>query len=381
MPKILVIADDYTGALDTGVQFCRAGARVIVTTAAFAVFKIFKMPDENTKTSCTGKLMGAPTEDSGDCTYGKQTFVKTSGCTYENEVSGGIESTVPVEIPKKTNVYIDIDDYCVLAIDTETRHMPPAAAARLVKTLVRAAVRLGYSFFYKKTDSALRGNIGAELEALLTSCGACTLSFAPAFPKSGRITAGGIHYIDGKPLGESVFACDPSEPVKHSDVKSILAEQTEIPIYHYNVYYYHDNTRIENTEKHYIDKIRGRDSGLYRGEDWIYEGDGGIYQGDCESSDKYIGCDGSHKIEIYDAESDDDLLLLGRYLKSHGKLRCLAGCAGFAAVLPELYEIGNNAAQRKTNNVNIATDDFDVNANIDTDDFDVNAYNKSDGIE
>ena len=72
------------------------------------------------------------------------------------------------------------------------------------------------TIFYKKTDSALRGNIGAELSAALDGSGAGVLSFLPAFPRMNRTTAAGIHYIDGIPAAKSVFGQDPFNPVKES---------------------------------------------------------------------------------------------------------------------------------------------------------------------
>lgn len=60
-------------------------------------------------------------------------------------------------------------------------------------------------YIYKKTDSALRGNIGAELGALVAASGQKILPFVPAFPQMNRITKGGIHYIDGVPVTESSF--------------------------------------------------------------------------------------------------------------------------------------------------------------------------------
>ena len=59
----------------------------------------------------------------------------------------------------------------VLVVDAETRHMAPEEAYAVVESLTRQAVDLGVQYIYKKTDSALRGNIGAELTALLRASG------------------------------------------------------------------------------------------------------------------------------------------------------------------------------------------------------------------
>ena len=91
------------------------------------------------------------------------------------------------------------------------------------------ARRAGVGCIFKKTDSALRGNIGAELSAVLKASGRKYLPFLPAFPQAGRITREGVHYVDGVPVTESPFGTDPFEPVKHASVTGLIAEQSEAP--------------------------------------------------------------------------------------------------------------------------------------------------------
>ena len=160
MLRLLMIADDFTGALDTGVQLAAHGipTQVVVGQADL------------------------------------------SACS----------STV-------------------LVVDTETRHLPAAKAAKAVEKLTRSAVENGVGCIYKKTDSALRGNIGAELAALLKASGARNLPFLPAFPQIGRTTKKGVHYIDGVPVNESPFGIDPFEPVRCAEVTKLIHLQTEIP--------------------------------------------------------------------------------------------------------------------------------------------------------
>src|SRR5687767_3306000 len=101
MVKLLVIADDLTGANDAGAQFAGQGISTLVAMVAEFAF------------------------DYRSC------------------------------------------DSTVLIISSESRHLNPAEAAARVESLTRRGRELGVSHFYKKTDSTLRGNIGAELEALL----------------------------------------------------------------------------------------------------------------------------------------------------------------------------------------------------------------------
>ncbi len=163
MIKLLVIADDFTGALDTGVQFAQKGIRTKVI----------------------------------------------------------MKTTISKDI---------IEEIDVLVVDSETRHKDPNEAAKIVSDITKQAVAVGTEYFYKKTDSALRGNIGAELEAILRASGQNTLAFLPAFPKMNRLTKGGIQYIDNIPVAESVFATDPFNPVIHSAIKEIIAEQSKLEV-------------------------------------------------------------------------------------------------------------------------------------------------------
>lgn len=221
---LLIIADDFTGALDTGVQFAARGIKTRVVVGADAAL------------------------------------------THQNAD--------------------------VLVVDTETRHLPAAQAYAAVEGLVQRAKYAGFAYLYKKTDSALRGNVGAELAALLSASGSRQLAFLPAFPQMNRVTKSGVQYIDGVPVTESPFGVDPFEPVRHAAVTDLLAEQTDLPA----------------------------------------------------ASFPALAADGSVPAEdgilVFDAATVDELRSTGRALLNNGGLRVLAGCAGFGAVLPELLGLG-----------------------------------------
>lgn len=123
------------------------------------------------------------------------------------------------------------DDMKVCIVDAETRHLPPEEAYQTVYQLAVQARRAGVRFVYKKTDSALRGNVGSELAAVRAAYGAGMLHFVPAFPKMGRVTKDGIHYIDDCPVADSIFGQDPYEPVQVSRVDEILNRNWAVPVY------------------------------------------------------------------------------------------------------------------------------------------------------
>lgn len=110
----------------------------------------------------------------------------------------------------------------ILVIDTESRHLPPAEAARKVFTLARAGRDRGVRFIYKKTDSTLRGNIASELGALLEACPGWRLVYAPAYPQMGRTVKHGRLYVNGVPVSETEFARDPLSPVRESYIPHLF---------------------------------------------------------------------------------------------------------------------------------------------------------------
>jgi D-threonate/D-erythronate kinase len=73
-----------------------------------------------------------------------------------------------------------------LALTSDTRHLCAEAAARRVYELVASTRSLAGVTWYKKIDSTLRGNIGAELDAMLVALGRDCALICPAFPAQRR---------------------------------------------------------------------------------------------------------------------------------------------------------------------------------------------------
>lgn len=108
-------------------------------------------------------------------------------------------------------------------LDTESRALPPRAAARRVRRAVQALRRWGADVLYKKIDSTLRGPLGAEMAAFQENAGADSpLWVVPAFPKAGRTVARGLLRVDGVLLHRTPFARDPRHPRRVSRVASFL---------------------------------------------------------------------------------------------------------------------------------------------------------------
>jgi 4-hydroxythreonine-4-phosphate dehydrogenase len=100
-------------------------------------------------------------------------------------------------------------DADVLSVDADTRGLDAKRAVWEIAMLMRRYMSSREQVVFKKLDSTLRGNIGAELAAVLTTQRASMTQqehivavLAPAFPANGRTTRQGKQLLNGKPLEE-----------------------------------------------------------------------------------------------------------------------------------------------------------------------------------
>lgn len=217
MLDLLILADDFTGALDTGVQFSKLSIPTLVTS--------------NTKI----KL---------------------------NKIDKSIK---------------------VLVINTETRHLSPSDAYSKILEILNSFDRNKFKTFYKKIDSALRGNILSEIRAVMDYFDKSNASIIASYPQMNRIVKNGKLYINGKLVSESVFSKDPFEPVTESKISNILKSL---------------NLCIENIydiQKFKIDDFR--------------------------------------KIYIFDSTNNEEMSNIYKKLKLNNQLEVIIGCAGFAEVI------------------------------------------------
>ncbi|MCZ8519548.1 MULTISPECIES: four-carbon acid sugar kinase family protein [Paenibacillus] len=185
----------------------------------------------------------------------------------------------------------------VIVLDTDSRASDPAEAYRRTAAAARFAKGLGADCVYKKLDSTLRGNLGAELDAVYDELQPDFVLAAPAYPKMGRTVKEGRLYVHGIPLHETEFARDPRTPVRSSVIADILRGQTQ------------------------------RDSGLVPAALWR---DGG---GEAESLLRSFARRGIRYL-IADAEEDGDLARMAEVLSRLPYAIVWAGSAGLAGELP-----------------------------------------------
>jgi uncharacterized protein YgbK (DUF1537 family) len=101
----------------------------------------------------------------------------------------------------------------VVAWDTDSRAATPKESAARVAAAAKRAFDRGARVLYKKIDSTLRGQVGAEVAALFraaTSAGDRAIVIAaPSFPAQGRTMSGGRVRVEGRPLAETDLASQP----------------------------------------------------------------------------------------------------------------------------------------------------------------------------
>lgn len=106
-----------------------------------------------------------------------------------------------------------------VVVTTDSRAESATEAYRRVKGV---GERFRDYFIYKKVDSTLRGNVAAELQALLDVMGVAHSVVCPAFPAIKRTVVGGHLLVDGVPVHQTAFSRDPVSPVTRSDIVELL---------------------------------------------------------------------------------------------------------------------------------------------------------------
>lgn len=240
MPFLAIIADDLTGANDTGVQFAKSGLKthVIITADGIAL------------------------------------------------------ST----------------DADVVVLATDSRGLAPDTAYKKVTEAADALKKIQLPIVYKKVDSTLRGNLGAEIDALLDSFGFECAVVAPAYPRIGRITVGGYHLLHQIPLQTTEIARDPVAPVTESRLDYLLKAQSKYTVSHVTL----------------SDVLGGPEQLINRLNEY------------CRNGSRLIS---------FDATEAAHLEVVAKAVHGSGKNVLWVGSAGLAEALPAVYSLPVRAAQ------------------------------------
>ncbi|VBB07687.1 Hypothetical protein LUCI_2952 [Lucifera butyrica] len=122
------------------------------------------------------------------------------------------------------------DSADVLVLDTDSRAATPAVAYDKVQRVCQTLQAAGVRKVYKKVDSTLRGNLGAEIEAAADIFQPELIVIAPAFPGNNRITIGSYHLLNQMPVSWTEIAEDPKSPVRESRLPELLKQQTKCKV-------------------------------------------------------------------------------------------------------------------------------------------------------
>jgi uncharacterized protein YgbK (DUF1537 family) len=131
-----------------------------------------------------------------------------------------------IAILGKYGISHNVHGNSVISVDTDTRGVPSGEAYKTVKEAAEKIRADGYGKIYKSLDSTLRGNLGAEIDAVMDVYHFDFSVVAPAFPHYGRTTLKGRHYLKGVPITQTEFAVDPSTPVKEDDLVELFSCQS-----------------------------------------------------------------------------------------------------------------------------------------------------------
>lgn len=112
-----------------------------------------------------------------------------------------------------------------VGVSTFTRLLSPEDARTRLRDFLRKFS--SWSYLYKKTDSTMRGNVGAELGELSFFTGS-EVPFTPAYPEQGRLVIEGSLYVRGEPLDRTPYVSE--LPVKSSNILAILRATTSARI-------------------------------------------------------------------------------------------------------------------------------------------------------
>ena len=121
---------------------------------------------------------------------------------------------------------LDDNRWPVLVVNTHTRAMEAQQARRRVAEFLGQLELERFGIVYKKIDSTLRGNIGAEIDATLEAMGHPVALLTPAYPEMGRTVENGVLKVRGVPVAKTEAAHDPVCPVTDSRVVHLLQRQT-----------------------------------------------------------------------------------------------------------------------------------------------------------
>jgi D-threonate/D-erythronate kinase len=226
-----------------------------------------------------------------------------------DDLTGANDSGVQLsKIGISSTVFLDYKDSSlqstedVAIIDTDSRAISEKAAYETVYNAGSIFRKEGYEQVYKKMDSTLRGNVAAELAALVSVYQPEIIVVAPAFPKMNRQTINGYQYVNGERVSETEFGRDPKTPVKDSFIPNLFKKYVDDRICLI------DQALLNSSNENLINKIVENTG---HGTTWF----------------------------ICDATSDEELKIIADAFAMVNKKTVWAGSAGLIEYLPDALQL------------------------------------------
>ena len=118
------------------------------------------------------------------------------------------------------NINYDVD---VISYSTASRGLDKEEAYKKVSEAIKILKSKDILVYNKRIDSTLRGNIGAEINAMLDNLENDRIAVVvPAYPDSGRIVVNKTMLVNGVLLENSDAGKDPKTPIKTSCVENLV---------------------------------------------------------------------------------------------------------------------------------------------------------------
>ena len=121
-------------------------------------------------------------------------------------------------------------DVDVISYSTASRGLDKEEAYKKVSEAIKILRNRDVLVYNKRIDSTLRGNIGAEINAMLDNLEDDRIAVVvPAYPDSGRIVVNKTMLVNGVLLENSDAGKDPKTPIKTSCVESLVQKDIKYP--------------------------------------------------------------------------------------------------------------------------------------------------------
>ena len=299
-PAAVALADPSLAALSQ-IATPQIAASIITTAILTPVLTAFIAKHRKTGKDIDNK--------SGDSNGNEKLLIVTDDLAEANntavQFSKNYLSTIVVT--NKDSIHKSLKDYDVIVVDTESRFDNKDTAYRKLYEIGKIAKANNVKYFYKKLDSALRGNIGAEISGMMDSLEIDLAIIVPALPLFGRITKNGNVYVNGVLLSETEIANDPGNSASDSYITKIISQQTDKHIEIIN----HDD--VLSGKQNLIQKM-------------------------------HLHIKNGIQIIVIDAHKKEDLEFIANALPAVKEKVLFVGSSGLAGILPKAGGFGNEDA-------------------------------------